>query len=32
MQTGVLKGARDFGTKNFVVLKDKGLALAKHLF
>ena len=28
MQTGVLKGARDFGTKDFVVLKDKGLVLS----
>ena len=28
MQNEVLKGARDFGTKNFVVLKDKGLVLA----
>ena len=24
MQAEVLKGARDFGTKDFVVLKDKG--------
>ena len=28
MQTEVLKGARDFTTKDFVVLKDKGLVLA----
>ena len=28
MQTEDLKGARDFGTKDFVVLKDKGLVLA----
>ena len=28
MQTEVLKGARDFGTKDFVVLKDKGLVVA----
>ena len=28
MQTEVLKGARDFGTKDFVVLKDKYLVLA----
>ena len=28
MQTEVLKGARDFGTRDFVVLKDKGLVLA----
>ena len=28
MQTEVLKSARDFGTKDFVLLKDKGLALA----
>ena len=28
MQTEVLKGARDFGTKDFVVLKDEGLVLA----
>ena len=27
MQTEVLKSARDFGTKDFVLLKDKGLAL-----
>ena len=29
MQTKVLKGARDFGTKDFVVLKDNGLVLKK---
>ena len=29
MQTEVLKGARDFGTKDFAVLKDNGLVLAK---
>ena len=28
MQTEVLKGTRDFGTKDFAVLKDKGLVLA----
>ena len=28
MQTEVLKDARDFRTKDFVVLKDKGLVLA----
>ena len=28
METEVLKGARDFGTKDFVVLKDKGLVVA----
>ena len=28
MQTEFLKGARDFGTKDFVALKDKGLVLA----
>ena len=28
MQTEVLKGARDFGTKYFVVLKGRGLVLA----
>ena len=28
MQTEVLKGARDFGTKDFVVLKGKCLVLA----
>ena len=27
IQTEILKGARDFGTKNFVALKDKGLVL-----
>ena len=27
MKTEVLKSARDFGTKDFVLLKDKGLAL-----
>ena len=27
MQTEVRKGTRDFGTKDFVVLKDKGLVL-----
>ena len=32
MLTGVLKGARDFGTKDFVVSKDKGLVLANHIF
>ena len=30
MQTEVLKSARDFGIKDFVVLKDKGLVLAKQ--
>ena len=28
MRTEVLKGAKDFGTKDFVVLKNKGLVLA----
>ena len=28
MPTEVLKGARDFGTKDFVVLKDRGLVVA----
>ena len=28
MQTEVLKGPKNFGTKDFVVLKDKGLVLA----
>ena len=28
MQTEVLKGGRDFRTKDFVILKDKGLVLA----
>ena len=28
MQNEVLKGARDFRTKDFVVLKDKGLVVA----
>ena len=28
MQTEVLRGDRDFGTKDFVALKDKGLVLA----
>ena len=28
MQNEVLKGARDFGTKDFVVLKDKGVVVA----
>ena len=28
LQTEVLKGARDFGSKDFVVLKNKGLVLA----
>ena len=27
MQTEVLRGDRDFGTKDFVALKDKGLVL-----
>ena len=27
MQSEVLEGARDFGTKDFVVLKDEGLVL-----
>ena len=28
MQIDVLRGGRDFGTKDFVALKDKGLVLA----
>ena len=28
MQIEVLRGGRDFGTKDFVALKDKGLVLA----
>ena len=28
MPTEVLEGARDFGTKDFAVLKDKSLVLA----
>ena len=28
MQNEVLRGARDIGTKNFVVLKDKGFVIA----
>ena len=29
MQTEVLKGTRDFGTKDFVALKEKGLVFSR---